>query len=134
MPWTSFAITVLAAGLVISVTDWLLMGVLFHEKYGAYPEVWRKPAGSPETGLIALSTALGFVTAAVFAFLCWRFGLRSYASTLKLALAVWVGIPLPLIVTNALWMKIHPAIAFSHSAGWLARLCVAAVAVALLLH
>jgi hypothetical protein len=60
--------------------------------------------------------------------------LRSYASTLKLALAVWVGIPLPLIVTNALWMKIHPAIAFSHSAGWLARLCVAAVAVTLLLH
>jgi hypothetical protein len=134
MPWTSFAITVVAAVVAMSFTDWLLMGVLFHKKYNRYPEVWRKPAGSPDAGLILLSTAMGFVTAAVFAALCWRLGLSTYVATLKLAVAVWAAGPLPLIVTNSLWMKLHPAIAFSHSAGWLARMCVAAVAVTLLLH
>lgn len=133
MDWTSFLLTVVAAGLAASFTDWLFMGVLFHEKYKAYPEIWRKPPGSPETTLILLSTALGLITAAVFAALCWRFQLHTYTATLKLALALWAAGPLPLIVTNALWIKFHPATALSHALGWLARLCVTAIAVTLLL-
>src|ERR1017187_10834384 len=76
MDWTSFFITVVAAGLAASFTDWLFMGVLFHEKYKAYPEIWRKAPGSPDTTLILLSTGLGLITAAVFAALCWRFQLH----------------------------------------------------------
>ena len=34
-------LAILAAGLATSLTDWLFMGVLFHEKYLAFPEVWR---------------------------------------------------------------------------------------------
>jgi len=133
MNWTSFLLTVLAAGVAASFTDWLFMGVLFHEKYMAYPEIWRIPPGANETSLIVLSTALGFLTAAVFAALCWRFGLHSWTATLKLAVALWAAGPLPIIVTNALWIKFHPATAFSHVLGWLARLGVTAAAVTLLL-
>jgi len=40
---------------------------------------------------------------------------------------------LPLLITNALFTKLHPAITASYSLGWLVKLVVAAVAVALFL-
>ena len=132
MDWTRLALTVLIAGFAIAFADWLFMGVLFHDKYNAYPEVWRKPAGSSQTGLIIYSTLLGFVTAAVFVALCYRLDLHTYRATLKLALATWLIAPLPLLITNGLWMKLHPAITTSHSLGWLARLSLAAIAVSLI--
>jgi hypothetical protein len=39
----------------------------------------------------------------------------------------------PLTITNALWIKLAPAIAISYSIGWLVKLAVAALAVALIL-
>jgi hypothetical protein len=130
MEWSRFALTVLVAGIGASLTDWFFGGVLWHDKYMAYPEVWRDPPGTPETKKILLSTALGFVTCAAFAFVCARLGLVALLPALKLAAAVWVIGPLPLIVTNALWMKMHPATAVAHSLGWLAKLAVTALAVA----
>jgi hypothetical protein len=124
-----FALTVVAATIGTSLTDWLFFGVLFHDRYLAHPEVWRSQPGKPETNTIVLSTALGAVTCAAFAFLCAKLGLELLPSTLKLAVTVWVIAPLPLIVTNALWMKLHPKIAISHSLGWLAKLAVTAVLV-----
>ena len=40
MPMSIAAIAV--AGTVGSLTDWLFMGVLFHDAYSRYPEVWRE--------------------------------------------------------------------------------------------
>jgi hypothetical protein len=42
--------------------------------------------------------------------------------------------PLPLIVTNALWIKMNPLLALSHSLGWLARFVVTALVAGWLLH
>ena len=41
MIWTRFILTVLTAGIAVSTTDWLFTGVLFHNKYKVFPEVWR---------------------------------------------------------------------------------------------
>jgi hypothetical protein len=41
---------------------------------------------------------------------------------------------LPLIVTNALFIKLQPQIAASHSLGWLVKLIIAAVAVVWILR
>ena len=65
--------------------------------------------------------------------LCARLNLHSYSATLKLAVAIWLVGPLPLLITNALFTKLHPAITASYSLGWLVKLVVAAVAVALFL-
>jgi hypothetical protein len=62
-------------------------------------------------------------------FRLWGLHLFSYGATLKLALAAWLIGPLPLIVTNALFIKLQPQIAASHSLGWLVKLIIAAVAV-----
>src|SRR5882672_2945062 len=127
MQWTRFLLAVLVAGIVISLTDWFFFGVLFHEYYNAYPEVWRSSQG----GTRAVWIAVGFFTCAVFIYACLRLKLFHYAATFRLALWMWLGLALPIIVTNAFFMKLHPLIVVTHSLGWLARLAVAAVSVGL---
>ena len=53
--------------------------------------------------------------------------------TLKLAVMIWLIAPLPLLVTNALFIKIDPLVTASHSAGWLVKLLLIAVATAVLI-
>ncbi len=135
MNWARFALTVIAAGVATSLTDWLFMGILFHSKYKETPELWRRPAGGAgETQAIVWATVLGVLSCGVFVYLCAALGLHSYGSTLGLALAAWFMAPVPIILTNALWSKYHPLLAFSHSLGWLARLVVTALIVVWLLR
>jgi hypothetical protein len=128
MHWTHFLLAVLVAGIAASFADWLFAGALFHKKYLAYPEVWR-PAlmQGRDAGPIAWSMALGFVSVAAFMAACVKFEIYGYGATLAFALLVWLMVPLPLIITNALFMKIHPLIVVSHSLGWVAKLVIAGV-------
>lgn len=41
MNWLHYGLAVLAALIACSLSDWLFMGVLFHDKYKEHPEVWR---------------------------------------------------------------------------------------------
>jgi hypothetical protein len=61
--------------------------------------------------------------------ICARLGLHSVSSALKLAVAVWVIGPLPLILTNAAFMKLHRVFVASYAVGWLTKLAIVAVAV-----
>ena len=45
-----------------------------------------------------------------------------------MAVAVWLIGPLPLILTNAAWMKLHRIFVTSYAASWLIKLAVIAVA------
>jgi len=40
-----FVLVVLIASVVTSFSDWLFMGILFHDKYKAAPEIWRSFSG-----------------------------------------------------------------------------------------
>jgi len=134
MNWIRVALTVLVGGIVASLTDWLYMGDWLYSRYNQYPEIWRHPHGQGEMKAIAWSVPLPFITCAVFALLCARLNLHSYSATLKLAVAIWLVGPLPLLITNALFIKLHPAITVSYCLGWLVKLVVAAVAVVLVLR
>ena len=125
------ALAVVVSGIAVSFTDWIFGGVLFHEKYLAHPEIWRRP-GSPETGAIIGSTLLGFVTCGAFVTACPAFHIAGIRQTLEFALAIWLIAPLPLLITNALWIKMHPLTVVAHSLGWLAKLCVVGAVTALL--
>lgn len=126
MQWTHFVVVVVVAGVITSLTDWLFAGDWLHRRW-TYREVWR-PA--PETRAIALTAPLPFLTCGAFAYLAMRLALHSPASTLKLAIAVWTIGPLPLILTNAAFIKLHRAFVTSYVIGWLVKLVIAAVAVA----
>ncbi|MGA8234747.1 MAG: hypothetical protein WB795_24945 [Candidatus Acidiferrales bacterium] len=134
MNWIRLALTVFAGGFVASLTDWLFMGDWLYKRYNQHLEIWRFPHGEGEMKAIAWYTPLPFVTCAVFTLLCARLNLHSYSATVKLALAIWLVGPLPLLIGNALFIKLHSAIAASYSLGWLVKLVVAAVAVTLILR
>ena len=42
MTLSHVALAILLSGLAVSMTDWFFFGVLFHDKYRAYPEIWRQ--------------------------------------------------------------------------------------------
>ncbi len=128
-----FIAAVVGVGLGI-LPDWFFGGVLFHDKYKAYPEVWWRPQGGPgENRAIALAVVLSLLTYFGFACLYVASGIHGLFAGLSVAGAVWLAVPVPLLITNALFVKTHPAIVFSHSLGWLAKLCVAAIASAWIL-
>jgi hypothetical protein len=129
--WLHYAGAAIAAGIVVSLTDWVFTGVLFHDKYFAHPEIWRKR--NSEVPAIAFSALLGFVTCGAFIGACGAAGLHGYQPALGLAGLCWLAMPMPLLVTNALYIKIHPLVVCSHALGWLVRLVVAALAAGWLL-
>jgi hypothetical protein len=130
MDWTRLVAIVIGTGVVTSLTDWFFAGDWLHRRY-TYPEIWRQGA---EARAIALTSPLPFLTCGAFAYLLARLHLHSVASALKLAVAVWLIGPLPLILTNAAFMKLHRVFVVSYATGWLIKLTIVAVAVGWLLH
>lgn len=127
MHWMRFVAIVVGAGVVSSLTDWLCAGDWLHRRY-TYREIWRE--GNEEKA-IALTSPLPFLTCGMFAGICIWLGVHSIPNSLKLALAVWLIGPLPLILTNAAFMKLHRVFVAFYAAGWLVKLIIAAVAVGL---
>lgn len=128
MNWTHFVLAVLVAGIVSSFTDWFFGGILFHGKYSAHPEIWRQGPGKSEASAVAWSVVLGFLTSGAFMATCLVLPVHGYTGTLKLAGLCWLIAPVPLLITNALFIKLHPLVVISHSLGWLAKLVVTAFA------
>jgi intracellular septation protein A len=115
-----------------SLADWLFAGVIFHGRYQVHPEVWRAGAGS-ERGRIALAQALALVTSGAFVVLAWKLRQTDYSGALKLAAMIWLIGPLPLLLANALFIKIDHLVTASHAAGWLVKLLLIGAATAWML-
>ena len=125
MNWGRLVAIILGAGVVTSLTDWFFAGDWIHRRY-TYPEIWRKGV---EGRAIALTSPLPFLTCGVFGYVIARLGIHSVSGAVKLAIAVWLIGPLPLILTNAAFMKLHRVLVGSYAIGWLLKLMVVALAV-----
>ena len=124
-------IAALAGGFASSMTDWFFHGDWLYKRYDRHPEIWRRWSKG-ETTAVLWASGLPFFSCAVFAFACWWLHLHLLRATLTLAVAVWLMVPLPLTVANALFMKLTPAITVSHALSWLVKLALAAAAVSLI--
>jgi hypothetical protein len=128
MNWMLIA-AVFGAGTVGAFTDWLFMGVLFHDAYNRNPEVWRpgiREGG--ERSAIIWSSVLGYVMSGGVIALCWLAQAHGIASCLVIALVAWLAGPFVIVVINGFFIKIDPRITFAHCLGWLARMAIAGVA------
>ena len=125
MNWTRLALITMGTGVITSLTDWLFAGDWLHRRY-TYPEVWRQ---SVEARAIALTSPLPFLTCGAFAYLAARLGLHSGTAAVKLAVAVWFIGPLPLILTNAAFTKLHRVFVASYAISWLVKLAIVALTV-----
>jgi intracellular septation protein A len=115
-----------------SLADWLFAGVIFHGRYQLHPEVWRPGAGAVRSRII-LAQALCLVTSAAFVALAWKLHQTDYSGNLKLAAMIWLIGPLPLLLANALFIKIDYLVTASHAAGWLVKLLLIGAATAWML-
>ena len=130
MNWMRLALITIGAGVITSLTDWFFAGDWIHRRF-TYPEIWRQGA---ESRAIALTSPLPFLTCGIFAYAAARLGLHSVGSAMKLALAIWLIGPLPLILTNAAFMKLHRVFVASYAIGWFTKLAIVAIAVGFFLH
>lgn len=123
-------LAIMVAAVVTWLTDWFFGGVLLHERYHRYPEVWRRSAGGPgETRAIAWATVTGVLTCVAFVAACASFRIVGFAPALKLAGFIWLIGPLPHTISTALFIKMDPLLVAGHSIGWLVKLGATALAV-----
>src|ERR1700722_696993 len=125
MNWVRLIAIAVGAGVVTSLTDWLFAGDWIHRRY-SYPEIWRQGG---EGRAIALTSPLPFLTCGIFAYVTAGLGLHSVSGAVKLAGAVGLIAPLPLILTDAAFMKLHRVFVVSQAISWLIKLTIVAVAV-----
>ena len=125
MHWTRLALITIGTGIVTSLTDWFFAGDWLHRRW-TYPEIWRQGV---EARAIALTSPLPFLTCGVFSYVTARLGIHSLVGTMKLAIAVWSIGPLPLILTNAAFMKLHRVFVASYTISWLVKLTIVALTV-----
>ena len=128
MDWHVFAASIVGA-VMGSIADWVFAGVLFHARYQRHPEVWR--IGGSESLRIGAAQVLCLLTSVAFVALASMLGQVDLPGTLKLAAMIWLIGPLPLLVTNSLFIKIDPLVTASHAAGWLVKLLLIALATAI---
>jgi hypothetical protein len=114
---------VIGAGVLSSLTDWLFAGDWIHRRW-TYPEIWRKGA---ESRAIALTSPLPFLSCAIFAYTAQRIGFHTAPSLVKFA-AIWCIGPLPLILTNAAFIRMHRVFVMFQAVGWLVKLMIFAAA------
>jgi hypothetical protein len=122
--WGRFILVVVIASGVTLFSDWLFMGILFHEKYQQAPELWRSPAGGNERRLIIYSQLIGILSCGAFTYLCTQGNALTIPRMLAAAVIVWLAGPVVVIAHMVLWTKLHPLIGASQSLGWLVRFIV----------
>ena len=134
MLWMLLA-AVAVSGTLATFTDWLLMGVLFHQHYDRYPEVWWPQFREKgDKRAIVYSAVLAYVTSAAIVMLCWIAPSHGYAQALTLSLLSWLAGPVVVLVTNGFWIKIDPRVTIAHTLGWLARFVLAGAAAGFVLR
>ena len=131
--WTVIA-AIVVAGLLGVLTDWLFMGLLFHDAYNTYSEVWRPGVREGHaTGAIIWSSVLGFVMSAGVVALCVVAGVHEAWSGLCVALLAWLAGPPVVIIIANMFVKMDAKITVAHCLGYLARMLIAGAAAGLIL-
>ncbi len=128
MNWMLIA-AALGAGTVATFTDWLFMGVLYHDAYNTHPEIWWPGIREgTERRAIIWSSIIGYVMSGAIVVLCAIAGARGVAAGLEIAALAWIAGPLVVLSINGFFVKIDPKITFAHCLGWLARMALAGAA------
>ncbi len=125
---------IVAAAVPAFLTDWLFMGVLFHEAYNTYPEVWWPGVRDGETrGALIWSSVLGIVMTAGVVLVCHLAGNRGLGSDLIIAFAMFLAGPFALLLINFQFVKCDVWQLISHLLGYLLRFLIAGAAAGLIL-
>lgn len=125
---------ILTAAVPALLTDWLFMGLLFHEAYNTYPEIWWPGVRDGETrGALIWSTILGVLMSAAVVLVCSLAGRPSLWRDAVIALVMFVAGPFALLLINFQFVKTDLWQLVSHLLGYLVRFLIAGAAAGLIL-
>ena len=127
-------IAILVAGTLGGLTDWLFMGVLFHDAYNTFPEVWRPGIREgTERKAIIIASLLGYVMTGAVVALCCLARVHDVVGGIEIAVLAWLAGPPFLIIINGMFIKIDPKVTVAHCLGYLARMLLAGIAAGLVM-
>ncbi len=126
-----YVVALVASVVVISFSDWLLFGVVFHARYDKTPAIWRQ---LPEGQRIAGSMLFALIGTAALFRLADHAGAHSVRGLCALTVLVWLAASLPQTVTNTLYVNYDKSLVVSHAVGWLARIAIASAAYGLIVR
>lgn len=86
------------------------------------PQSYRRPA--------AWSALLYGVTNVAIVTLCSALGLTELGDALLAAALAWAAIPIPMLASDTLFLKLDPLLLVPHGLGWLVRLLLTAAVAA----
>lgn len=133
-PWR-YVLALAVASVATSFSDWYFMGVLFHDRYLAYPETWRHRGDKRSESLaVAWSTLTGVLSAGAFLWLAVRLGVAADSQVFLLAGGLWLAGPVPLLLTQGAFIRIHFLNTVAALLGWLVRFALFAITARLILH
>jgi hypothetical protein len=122
MEWVKFVLVVATAGTVSTLTDYVFTGGWMQKRF-TDSSIWREK----HAGILGfLASLLPFFTCAVFAYAANRLAVRSVHAAVKLAAVIWTIGPLPLILNNAVFLKMRPAYVLSYAISWIVKLALVA--------
>jgi len=134
MNWFHLLLAAISASVLASFTDWYFFGILFHDKYHSIPGVWKQYKNKQdEVRSITISTLYHSITCFMFVFACGYLQITALWSTIATAAIAWLMLPLPLLLSYGVYIRMDRHIVLSHSLGWLVRLIVTALCVSWLL-
>ena len=132
MNWLLLLMTFIASTVVGSFTDWYFFGVLFHSRYQKTPDTWKKYKDKKdEMKSIGLAQIFMSFSSLVFIYSCAKMGWTTWSTSLTTALTVWIMVPLPLLMTNAIFIPMDRFIVLGHALGWLVRLIITAACISI---
>ena len=111
---------IIVSSILVSLADWFFGGILFHDKYNAFPEVWR-PRETNRYAII-VSAGFGVLSAIAFVVMAAKLQQTDFSQAFTLAFWIWLIGPVPIYVTNFAFIKMHWQIVVAHLTGWLVKL------------
>ena len=131
MHWSGILVAGLAAAIGTFFTDWFFFGVWLHDRYGTYAEVWRPgDVGGGNRSAIVATTIINICTCFGLVMLLAWLGLLGWLPAIAFAIGVWLLLVLPMLVINALFMRIDPLLLLPNGLGHLTRLLLCGIATA----
>jgi len=123
-----------AAGLVGVITSWLVTGVLFHPYQRLTPATWRNKEGPREYALASGTTILAALIVALFFALTGGVpalaGSSWAANGALFGVLCWAVLGLPVLLSMALFVNLHPGVVVGLLLDWLLVSVLAALAAA----
>ena len=118
----------LIGGVLSVVASWFWMGFVFHSFQRKTPDTWRPEGGKSYLGssLLHIFAAIGVASllTVITRFQIAFFGAGMFPS-IRFGLCLWGALSVPMILEEAIYIRLHPLVVVGQLLDWLSTLVLA---------